>query len=71
MHVWKWIGVVGFAGFGDVAHDINKFNVNDIKYSYGMGLRIKLIKQENLNLRIDYGITPISGNFYVSIAEAF
>jgi len=71
LHVWKRIGVVGFAGFGDVAHNINKFNVNDIKYSYGMGLRIKLIKKEDLNLRIDYGITPISGNFYISIAEAF
>ena len=71
LHVWERFGFVGFAGFGDVANEISKFNINDIKYSYGMGLRIKLVKKELLNLRIDYGITPISRNFYVSIAEAF
>jgi len=71
LHAWKRIGIVGFAGFGDVANEINKFNVSDIKFSYGMGLRIKLIKKEDLSLRIDYGVTPSPGNFYISIAEAF
>lgn len=71
LHLWKRIGIVGFAGLGDVADEIRKFNLNDIKYSYGLGFRFKVIKKENLNIRIDYGITSISGNFYITISEAF
>ncbi|MFH1320646.1 MAG: BamA/TamA family outer membrane protein [Bacteroidota bacterium] len=71
LHVWKRIGMVCFAGLGDVANKTNRFNTNDIKYSYGLGLRFKMIKKEDLNIRIDYGITQTSGNFYLSISEAF
>ena len=66
----RW-GAVGFLGAGDVANSISNFNLKSIKPSYGAGIRFKLDKTENLNLRLDYGIGKGSSHFYFTIAEAF
>ncbi len=65
------IGVATFAGIGSVAHSLSAFSMNEMHYNYGLGLRIKVNKKENTNLRIDYGITKDSRGIYVVFAEAF
>lgn len=68
------IGFVFFGGVGDVTDELSNLDLNNVKYSVGTGLRIKIVKSENLNIRIDYGIGLGSikdQNFYLGIAEAF
>jgi len=73
MPVYKRIGAVVFYNFGTVGKTLNDISVNDLKYSYGAGLRIKLNKTERLNLRLDYGIGQGANNkgFYLQLGEAF
>ena len=42
----------------------------DIKVGYSAGLRLKIVKSENLNLRFDVAKGE-KINFYFGIAEAF
>lgn len=65
-------GFVAFAGFGDVSEEITGLNLNDLKYSFGGGLRYLFNKKENVNLRMDIGIGK-DGNtgIYFGIEEAF
>ncbi len=69
--IYKRIGFAVFSGLGEVAHEIKDFKSNRIHYNYGMGLRIKINKKENTNLRIDYGCTKDSKGLYIVYAEAF
>lgn len=66
----RW-GAVAFLGGGDVSSKVDRFNLKSIRPSYGIGIRFKLDKTENLNLRFDYGIGQGSNYFYFTIAEAF
>lgn len=71
-HVYKRIGLVAFAGFGNVAHEMGELNFSNLKYSFGGGLRYALNASEKLNLRIDYGIGKgQNSGFYFQLAEAF
>jgi hypothetical protein len=70
--VYKRFGIVGFASLGNVGNNLADFHLNDIKYSYGGGLRFALSKKEKLNLRIDYGFGKGGNNgLYFQIGEAF
>lgn len=71
MPIYKRIGVAVFGGVGAVANALTDFYKNEIHYNYGAGLRIKVNKKENTNLRIDYGFTKDSQGLYVVFAEAF
>ena len=71
MPVYKRIGIAAFGGVGAVANKLTDFTKNEIHYDYGVGLRIKINKKENTNLRIDYGFTKDSQGLYVVFAEAF
>ena len=66
----RW-GAVAFLGVGEVSNNLPGFNLKSLKPSYGAGIRFKLDKTENLNLRFDYGIGQGSNYFYFTIAEAF
>ncbi len=70
--IYKWFGVVGFAGIGQVSRSPS-FVVRDLKMSYGGGLRVMLNKKEKLNLRLDYGRgdKDRKGFFYLGFAESF
>lgn len=70
---WR-IGAVGFVGVGNVGSELGDLNFNELKYSYGGGLRVALNKQERLNLRIDYGWglgQSLSRGLYFQLGEAF
>lgn len=69
--VFSRIGFVAFAGIGEVAKDYQDFRLDSYKYSYGLGARLKLSKEESLNLRADFGITELGSGFYLTMHEAF
>ncbi|MBC7447693.1 MAG: BamA/TamA family outer membrane protein [Hymenobacteraceae bacterium] len=69
--LWRF-GAAAFAGAGQVARGFDEFGLRSLKPSFGGGLRFLVDRQENVNLRLDYGIGE-GGNtgFYVSFGEAF
>lgn len=71
-YFWRRLGFVVFAGLGDVAPGLMKFRFNDLKYSYGLGLRYLYNKKQKLNLRMDVGFGNDGNNgVYLGIEEAF
>ena len=68
---WR-LGGVAFAGFGDVAPGLGKFQFDELKYVVGLGGRFQAMKDEKLNVRLDAGISQ-GGQyaFYLSVKEAF
>ena len=50
---------------------IKNFKTNDFKYAGGFGLRYKINKKENINLRLDMGYTKEGHGLYIVLAEAF
>lgn len=69
---YRRFGLTAFAGIGDVANTVNKFDSNNLKFSYGAGLRFKLDRKNNTNIRLDYGFgNDGSSGFYLEIGEAF
>jgi outer membrane protein assembly factor BamA len=68
--VWR-LGVVFFAGVGDVAPQFSKFFEYGIKYSFGLGLRFMLDRAAQVNLSADYGYAGTgAGAFYIDAGEA-
>ena len=68
---WK-LGMVMFAGVGDVANDFSAFSFRELKYVAGIGGRYAAIPKDKLNLRCDIGVAR-GGQLaiYVGISEAF
>lgn len=64
-------GVVGFASAGRVAPRLRDFNFSGLHPAAGAGLRFKLVKAENLNVRFDAAFGDAGGTFYFNVAEAF
>lgn len=67
-------GFAFFGGLGTVMNENEKLQLGDMKYSLGSGLRFKIVKSENLNIRLDYAFgfgNENANNFYLGIAEAF
>ncbi|MBT9394679.1 outer membrane protein assembly factor [Hymenobacter sp. NST-14] len=64
-------GVVGFASVGRVAARLRDFDFQGLHPAAGAGLRFKLVKAENLNLRFDAAFGDSGGTFYLNVAEAF
>lgn len=68
---WRF-GGVGFVGFGDVDSEIDKFQINEFKYTFGFGFRFMFDTQERINARLDIGFGK-GGNsgIYALVVEAF
>jgi hypothetical protein len=69
------VGRLGLATLGGLSALYSAQNVlmfQHLRYNYGVGIRFKVDKKENTNLRLDYAIGhhPNSG-FYVSFGESF
>ena len=71
-YFWWRLGFIVFGGIGDVAEDLLQVKFEDLKYSYGLGLRYLFNKKEKVNLRLDLGFGQ-DGNsgIYFGIEEAF
>ncbi len=70
--IYKRFGGVAFGGGGSVGKNFADYAVNDLKYSYGGGIRFAIDKKEKLNIRVDYGIGQgKNSGFYLQLGEAF
>ena len=69
--VWRGFGIVTFAGCGEIGSSFREFDKSLIMYSYGLGLRVSLVKKERINLRIDYGLSNYTHGWYLTVTEAF
>ncbi len=67
---WR-LGVVGFAGVGDVASDITGFSLREFKYSLGGGIRYQVDPRNKINIRLDVGFGKKSRGVYFALFEAF
>lgn len=66
----RW-GFVAFAALGDVADDLTKFHGPSFKFAGGAGLRFLFNKEENVNLRVDFGVGKDTSGVYFGLEEAF
>ncbi|MDI1233503.1 MAG: BamA/TamA family outer membrane protein [bacterium] len=71
MPIYKWFGIAAFGGLGSVAKQVKEFSKNEIHHNFGVGLRLRINKKENTNIRLDYGVTKDSQGLYFIFAEAF
>lgn len=70
MSVWWRFGLAVFAAAGEVSHTVNGFNLNQLKYTYGAGIRYQIDTKEKINLRLDFGFGKNASGFYLTIGEA-
>ncbi|MEM6398553.1 MAG: BamA/TamA family outer membrane protein [Bacteroidota bacterium] len=71
---WERVGFVLFAGTGRVADGVDDLGIDALRYSIGTGLRILIVKSENLNLRFDYAFglgESRDQGFYFGVGETF
>jgi len=72
MPVYNRWGVVVFGSTGNVSSTFANYSLNELKYSYGAGIRFAISKKEKLNLRLDYGIGQGDNKgLYFQLGEAF
>jgi len=69
--LWKRLSLVGFSGFGEVADKLKSLQLKNFKYSYGFGLRFKILPREGTNLRLDLAWGKKTSGIYFSAGEAF
>jgi outer membrane protein assembly factor BamA len=67
---WR-LGMVAFAGIGDVFNSTSDLQLSTLKYSLGSGLRLAVNPAERLNIRFDYAVGREGGYYYFSVAESF
>jgi hypothetical protein len=71
-HLFWRIGLTAFASVGNVNNTVGNLLSTAPRYSYGGGIRLKMNRKDNINLRLDYafGTAPNRG-LYIYLAEAF
>jgi len=69
--VWWRFGLVGFAGLGQVAESRGRFELGNMKYSAGFGVRFKIAPSEGTNIRLDFAWGKGTSGFYFTASEAF
>lgn len=70
-YFWQRLGLVVFAGLGDVANGYRDFALREFKVSAGAGLRLKFNQEEKVNLRVDLGVGRETSGVYFGLEEAF
>lgn len=71
MKIWRRFGLAGFVGLGDVADELNRFDLGNFNLSIGLGLRYLYSRAEGINVRIDIGFSGGTPGPYITINEAF
>ena len=64
-------GVVAFAGFGGVGAKFSDIGFSDLLPGGGGGIRFRLLKNEPINFRVDYGFGKVGNTLSIGILEAF
>lgn len=68
---WKMVGLTAFLGTGAVASDFQGFDIDNLRPSYGAGMRIIFNEKERIHLRIDYARGDHYDEYYITLSEAF
>ncbi|MCJ7682297.1 MAG: BamA/TamA family outer membrane protein [Candidatus Aminicenantes bacterium] len=71
LQVLKKLGVVIFAGLGNVTDHPGNLNFRTLKYSLGIGLRFFLSPGETPCIRGDFGLGKKSSGLYFTVKDAF
>jgi hypothetical protein len=71
MPVWKRLGLVGFAGVGDVAPAPGRFRLGSFKAAGGFGFRFLFDPKEKTSIRLDFGFGKDTSGMYITATEAF
>ena len=66
----RW-GLVAFGGVGTVGSSYNDLREGEPIPSYGVGVRLMVLKAKRINLRLDYARSTDSDAIYLSVGEAF
>lgn len=69
--LYRRLGMVVFAGAGDVGSALSSFTLRTLKPSVGLGLRFALEPEDRLNVRVDWGFGRDTDGLYFSLREAF
>lgn len=70
-HLWWRFGGVGFAGIGEAADNFQNL-FGDFVSSVGGGLRFRMLPDDPLNVRFDFGVSSMgTTGFFISLKEAF
>lgn len=65
-------GMVLFSAVGRVGETVvDVYSFQQLKPSFGTGLRFAIDRKEKLNLRLDFGVGKNSSGFYFNLTEAF
>jgi outer membrane protein assembly factor BamA len=68
---WRF-SLVAFCGIGNVYSAQNPLLKNELRYSFGGGIRLRMLKKDNLNIRIDYGYyNKYNSGLYFTLGESF
>lgn len=68
---WK-IGMTVFSAFGNVAPELDAFELKNTKGTAGLGLRYRLNPEDKINIRLDYAVGENgSSGLYITFGEAF
>lgn len=70
-HLFWRIGYTLFADIGNVSSNFTTKELSKVIYTVGFGMRYKLLKSENLNVRLDFGIGKNTSGLYITLSEAF
>jgi outer membrane protein assembly factor BamA len=71
VRIWRFVGAALFGGGGEVASSLNNFSFSKLKPTYGGGIRLRVSKSDDVNLRFDYAVGKNTSGFYVAFGEAF
>ena len=67
---WR-LGIVGFAGLGNVSPMLRTLDLGRPKPSYGAGLRFRVSSREATNIRVDFAFGKGTSGVYFTAREAF
>ncbi len=70
-HLFWRVGAVAFGSVGKVFNSQDLMVFRDYRPAAGGGLRFKLSKKDEANIRLDFAMTPDSRGIYIFFAEAF
>jgi hemolysin activation/secretion protein len=70
-HLFWRLGAVAFGSVGKVFNNDDLVFFQNYRPAAGGGLRFKLSKKDEANIRFDVAVTPDSYGFYIFFAEAF
>lgn len=71
MNIWGPFGCVLFGGLGNVEYELKDFRFDNLKPSYGFGIRYLVDPREKINLRVDFGFGEDSKGIYFGAIEVF